>query len=168
VPTPPPTSTSVTLTPAEEELYGPRVELPGGLLQKQLGKVAQYGGPDDNDNSTWGFRVVVDSIEVDPKCDQYAAEPTRGRWLLISLRVETSQLYDAARDGSAPGFYEWSTIGPDGITEPPLGSGSPCRAATELLFELRPGAKYRGTVGIDTANPSGQLLLSNIAWKYPA
>jgi hypothetical protein len=34
------------------EFYGPRIELPGGLLQKQLGKVVQFGGPDDNDNST--------------------------------------------------------------------------------------------------------------------
>ena len=37
-------SAAPSLTPEEEEIYGPRVELPGGLLLKQLGKVALYGG----------------------------------------------------------------------------------------------------------------------------
>ena len=162
-------TTRPALTPAEVELYGPQVELPGGLLQKKVGKVAQFGGPDDEDNSTWGIRVVVDSIAVDAKCDPYMPKPERGHRLLITMRVETSPLYNEARDGYGPSFYEWSTVGPDGVSEAPMTSGSPCRAATELPPQLRPSAKYRATVGVDTANPSGLLVWNNFAaWKYPA
>jgi hypothetical protein len=82
------------LTPEQEQLYGPRVELPGGLLLKQFGKVAQWGGPDDTDPNTWGVRVVVDSVEVDPKCGEYTSPPTRGHRLVVSLRAETSSSYE--------------------------------------------------------------------------
>ena len=69
VPLASPAPTSRVQTPEEEALFGLRVELLGGMLQKQLGKVAQWGGPDDTDPNTWGIRMVVDKIEVDPGCD---------------------------------------------------------------------------------------------------
>lgn len=171
VPTSPPaptTSAEIVFTPEEEELYGPRVVQADGLVLKQLGKVAQYGGPGAvDDKDTWGVRVVVDSIEVDPTCDEYVAASIRGHRLLLSLRVETSDLYDPDRDQS-PLYYAWSTVGPDGVSEAPMSTYSPCRAATELPSEMRPSAKYRGTVHVDTANPSGQLVFRNYAaWNYP-
>jgi hypothetical protein len=50
-----------------------------------------------------------------------------------------------------------------------MSSYSPCRQATELPVDMRPSAKYRSTVGVDTSNAVGQLVLSNFAvWKYPA
>jgi hypothetical protein len=160
--------TSVVLTPAEEELFGPRVELPGGLLLKQIGKVAQWGGPNDTDPNTWGVRMVVDSIEVDPACDEYVPEPERGHRLVLSLRVQTSAQYNPSVDG-VPGFYEWSTTGPDGVTEGAGSTGAMCRPAEDLTYDMRPSAKYRGEVAIDTSNPSGQLEFANFAaWNYPA
>ena len=162
----PPTS-SVVLTPEEEELFGPRVELAGGLLLKQLGKVAQWGGPDDKDNSTWAARMVVDKIEVDPKCDDYVGGPDRGHRLVVSIRVETSALYESFRDG-IPQYYEWSTIGPDGVSEASPSSSGDCRSAAAFPHELRPSAKYRGEVTVETANPVGQLVFADFAvYDYP-
>lgn len=159
--------TSVVLTPEEVEIYGPRVELPGGLLLKQIGKVAQYGGPDDTDSNTYGWRVVVDSIEVDPRCDEYTPKPTRGHRVLVTMRVETSATYDLVMDG-APQYYEWGTIAPDGVSEAPMSAYWACRQATELPNEMRPSAKYRGTVAVDTAYVTGQLVLANFAvYNYP-
>ncbi len=83
------------------------------------------------------------------------------------MRVETSPIYDPNVDG-IPQFYEWSTIGPDGVTEAsPISSGD-CHSATAFANELRPSAKYRGEVAVDTANPTGQLVLGNLVWNYPA
>jgi hypothetical protein len=50
------------------QLFGPRMELPGGLLLKQLGKVAQWSDTEVGVED-WDVRVVLDSIEVDPQCD---------------------------------------------------------------------------------------------------
>jgi hypothetical protein len=111
----------LVFTPEQEALYGPRVELPGGLVLKQIGKVAQNGGPNDTDLNTWAIRLVLDSIEVDPACGPYIAKPERGHRLVLSLRVETSAYYDPTRDPGSrpPQYYEWSTIGPDGDSEAP-------------------------------------------------
>jgi hypothetical protein len=160
-------ATKVVLTPTEEELFGPRVELPGGLLLKQIGKVAQWGGPDDTDSSTFGLRMVIDKIVVDPKCDPYMTKPDRGHRLVLSIRVETSELFQQA-DG-LPQYYQWSTIGPDGVTEGPASSTQDCHSATALPQEMRASAKYRGEVTIETSNPRGQAVLEDFAaWTYPA
>lgn len=160
-PTTPPTS------PSEVELFGPRVERPGGLLVKQLGRVAQWGGPQDADLSTWAVRLVVDGIEVDPPCDDYVAAPERGHRLVVSVRVETGEHYDQLVDG-VPQYYEWSTIGPDGVSEASHSSSHTCRSADAFPFELRPSAQYRGEITIETANPSGQLvLLDGFVFDYP-
>src|SRR3712207_6471829 len=79
-PTAPPTPSATTPEEAspttaaladysDEEVYGPRVELPGGLLLKQVGKLAEYGQP-------WAVRVVVEDIDVDPPCD-HMSKPER-------------------------------------------------------------------------------------------
>jgi hypothetical protein len=163
-----PTSSSVVLTPEEEELFGPRVELPGGLLLKQRGKVAQWGGPDDVDNSTWAVRLVVDRIDVDPQCGEYVRAPDRGHRLVLSLRVETSERYDQIVDG-VPQYYEWSTIGPDGVSEASASSSQDCHSDVAFPHELRPSAKYRGEVTVETANPVGQLVLADFfVYDYPA
>lgn len=136
------------LTPEEEALFGPRV----GLLLKQLGKVAQWVGPDDRDYSTWGVRMVVHKIEIDPKCDRYVDEPDRGHRLV--LRAETSELYNSSRDG-IPQYYEWSTIGPDSVSEASPSSLT-CRSAAAFPDELRSSAKDCGNVTVETANPVGR------------
>jgi hypothetical protein len=165
-------TTTPALTPEQEELLGPRVELPGGLLLKQIGKVAQATPASDPPNApvdvnNWAWRLVVDKIEVDPKCDQYLGQPTRGHLVLLTVRAETGPKYASVGDGSPLNSFEWTTIGPDGVSE---ASGSAtCRTADVAYIELRPSAKYRTTIAIDTANTSGQLVLANHwAWNYPA
>lgn len=168
VPAPPTSTAPVVLSPEEEQLFGPRVELPGGLLLKQFGKVAQWGGPDDTDPKTWGIRVVLDKVEIDPKCDPYTPKVDRAHRLVLSMRVETSASYDPTAD-SGPFYYRWSTTGPDGLTEAAPSSSYGCRSANDLAMELRPSAKYRGEVVVESANASGQLVLDNFfAWNYPA
>lgn len=161
-----PVPPDVVLTPAEEELFGPRVELPNGLLLKQLGKVAQWGGPNDTDPNTWGVRLVVDSIAVDPACDEYVSTPDRGHRLILSVRVETSPSYDSMNDG-IPQYFEWSTIAPDGVSEASPTSSSDCHSSVAFPHEMRPSAKYRGEVTVETANPRGQLVFADFAaWDY--
>lgn len=171
VPTASPTTAAAQpQTAAEIELFGPRVELPGGLLYKQLGKVAQYGGPNDDDLSTFGVRVVLDRIELDPECDPFVTSGSgRPHRLVLHVRVETSPTYDPMVDGGGPQFFEWSTISPEGLTEGAANSSGSCRAADELPFELRPSAQYRGQVTYETANPVGRLVLGSFAtWDYPS
>jgi hypothetical protein len=111
---------------------------------------------------------VLDSIEVDPRGCAAGIKPERGHRLLLSLRVETSEKYDPSLAGN-PVFYEWSTVGPDGVSEAPASSEPTCQFDKSLPFDLRPSAKYRGQVSVDTANPAGQLVLSNLfVWDYPA
>ncbi len=103
------------------------MELPGDLLLKQFGKVAQWGdGYTEFDD--WDIRVVLDSLEVDPRCDEFTSPPQRGPRLLLSLRVETGPKYDQAIH-RGPWHYEWSTIGTDGMSEAPMSASYSCRQA---------------------------------------
>jgi hypothetical protein len=134
---------------------------------KQLGKVTQWGGPQDDDLSTWAARMVVDRIEVDPECDPYVDVSDRGHRLVVSVRVETSEIYQPGLD-TVPQFYEWATIGPDGVTEASHSSSQTCRSTVEFPHELRPSAKYRGEITVETANPAGQLVFADFAvYNYP-
>lgn len=158
--------TVVELTPQEVELFGPRVELPGGLLLKQFGKVAQWG--QDTDVRKWGVRVVLDEVRIDPECDEFVTAPERGHRLVLSLRVETSELYEPTID-DGPHYYRWSVTGPDGVSESAGSIGAQCNVSNELPFDMRPAAQYRGEVVIDTRYTSGQLVLDNLfAWDFPA
>jgi hypothetical protein len=160
-----PAPSSASPNPADVELYGPRVELPGGMLLKQLGKVAELRREEPGE--PWTIRTVIDRIEVNPPCDY--GPLNRPHRLVLTLRVETSPIYNPGRDGAGPQYYEWSTIGPDGVSEAGPTTSQPCRAAAEQLpAELRPAAKYRGQVTVETANPAGQLVLDNSwVWNYP-
>jgi hypothetical protein len=135
---------------------------------KQLGKVAEMRTGDDP--STWTIRVVVDSIAVDPDCgpENELFPPTRAHRLVVSLRAETSERYRPGWD-LTPQFYEWSTIGPDGVSEASASSSTDCHPDEEFPHELRPAAKYRGEVTVETDNPIGQLVLGNgFVYDYPA
>lgn len=144
---------------SNEELYGPRVELPGGLLLKQVGKVAEYGKP-------WAVRVVVDDIEVDPSCDEYKPDPERGHRVVLTLSVQTSADFDPATI-PPPTWSQWSTVGPDGVSEAPMTAYNPCHPLVQLPSQFRPEATYRGEVDVDTANQTGRAVLGDLfAWDY--
>lgn len=159
---PPPT----TLTAGEEELYGPRVELPGGMLLKQIGRVAEYGESETSPRDHWAIRVVVEKIEVDPVCP-HKPEPERGHRVVVTLSAQTSAYFDPATM-AAPQWYRWSTVSPDGISEASLSAYNPCHPKVQLPPDFRPEAKYRGEVDVDTANPSGRIVFNDsFAWDYP-
>lgn len=147
-------------------MYGPRIELPGGLLLKQFGKVAQYGGREDTDPRSWGVRVAIDRIEIDPRCDDGVPQPSRGHRLVLSVRAETSTEFRNAVD-VIPSYFNFTTTSPDGITEAATSESYTCHDAKRLPYEFRPSAKYRGEVTLDTANSAGQVVLGNAyAWNY--
>ena len=147
-------------------MFGPRVELPGGLLLKELGKIAQYGGLEDTDPYSWGIRVAIDRIEIDPLCDEDVPKPDRPHRLLLSVRAETSAEFRTGVD-VIPAYYNFTTVSPDGITEASLSTHLACHKANTLPYEFRPSAKDRGEVTVETANASGQLVLGNgYAWDY--
>src|SRR4051812_29784919 len=56
-------TTAPAVTPEQEELLGPHIELPGGLLLKQIGKVAQAtpasSPPGTLDVNVWAWRLIV-------------------------------------------------------------------------------------------------------------
>lgn len=161
------TSAASVQTP-EVAMYGPKVELPGGLLLKQFGKVAQFGGPDPSKPDGWGVRLVLDSTSVDPMCDQYTPPSPRGHRLVLTVRVETSSAYIASTDGT-PSMADFSTVGSDGVTEGPPSTGWNCHDSKALSAQMRPSAKYRGEITVDTSNPTGDLVFGNrYLWKYPA
>lgn len=147
-------------------MFGPRVVLPGGLLLKDLGKFAQYGGTDDTDPRTWGVRVAIDRIDIDPRCDPYIPKPSRGHRLVLSVQAETSAEFRSGVD-VIPAYFNFTTISPDGITEAATSDSYTCHDAKRLPYEFRPSAKYRGEVTLDTANAAGQVVLGNgYAWNY--
>ncbi|MGQ0576794.1 MAG: hypothetical protein ACT4RN_21725 [Pseudonocardia sp.] len=151
---------------AEVELYGPIVELPDGLYLKQLGKVAEFGPVGSTRRDDWTMRVVLDRIEVDPRCNPYT-QGDRPHRLVLHLRVETSERYDTSAGDDRPAYYRWSTIGADGVTEPTPNGQSTCRDDDALPFDLRASAKYRGEVTVDVSNAAGRLVLDVFAWDYP-
>lgn len=134
----PTTSAPPSLTPANEAFYGPRQELPGGLLLKRIGKVAESR---TQDGSTWMSRLVVRRIDVDPGCDQYKPTPERGHRVVLTVSFETSPAYDSTL-GSPPSWYSWSTISPDGISEGQLSSYYGCHDIRDLTL----GVPARGEV----------------------
>ncbi|OZM80022.1 hypothetical protein [Pseudonocardia sp. MH-G8] len=92
--------------------------------------------------------------------------PDRGHRLVLSLRVETSPSYDSMSEG-IPQYFEWSTIGPDGVSEASPTSSLDCHSADAFPHEMRPSAKYRGEVTVETANRKGQLVFADFAaWDY--
>lgn len=163
-----PSPAQTELTPEEIDIYGPRVELPGGLLKKELGKVAAIGRPEATDvRAEWTMRVVLDKIEIDPDCGPYRIDAGRAHTLVLSIRVETSDRYNPTADG-IPQYFEWATIGPDGVTEAPPTSSSDCRNGKGFPSEMRPAAKYRGEITVDSDNAAGQLVFANMfVWDYP-
>jgi hypothetical protein len=84
--------------------------------------------------------MIVDSIQVDPKFDQYSPKPDRGHRLVVSLRAETSTSYDPVRH-PIPQYVVWNTIGPDGVTEASPTSSIDCHGAKVFPFEIWAAAK---------------------------
>jgi hypothetical protein len=165
-------TTAATATPEIEaalaEELGPRVELPSGLLLKQIGKTAMSTGGTPPDPADWRVKVKVTGVRVDPKCERPGPPPSRGHRVVVSMEVETSKAYDTTSDAQVR-WSQWSTIGADGVSEGGLSTLYECNQTKELTDDLRPASKYRGEVTLDSANTSGQVVWDDgFAWNYSA
>jgi hypothetical protein len=79
---PAPAAPAITAAPAIDpalaEELGPRVELPSGLLLKEIGKTALVTGSPETDPSDWRIKVKVTGVRVDPQCQRSDPAPERG------------------------------------------------------------------------------------------
>jgi hypothetical protein len=131
-----------------------------GNVMKQLGEIGAFGPTQDN----LVVSFAIDKITVDAKCTaQYSmGKPEHGHFVKVDLRAETKP------NMPADGFYsingaQFSTVGEDGLTESSLFTGPAIGCLDEAdqfpTGQLAPGSKYRGSIIIDTKNPSGVLML---------
>ncbi len=122
-------------------------------------EIAAFGPTQDN----LVVSFAVDKITVDAKCTaKYASgKPEHGHFVKVDLRAETKPSMPA------DGYYsinaaEFSTVGEDGLTETQVWTGPSigCLNQSEQFpsERLAPGSKYRGSIIIDTKNPSGVLM----------
>jgi hypothetical protein len=169
---PAPAAPAITAAPAIDpalaEELGPRVELPSGLLLKEIGKTALVTGSPETDPSDWRIKVKVTGVRVDPQCQRSDPAPERGHRVVVSFEAETSRLYDTSSDPLIR-WSRWSTIGADGVSEGALSTLYACNATKELTDDPRPASKYKGEVTIDSSNTSGQVVWNEgFAWDYSA
>jgi hypothetical protein len=88
----------------------------------------RWNRPNEPDLSKSEFRVIVDPIQVDSTCGQYVAATDRGHRLVISLRAGDQRHLRFSVYG-IPLYHKRSTIGTDGVTEPPPSSSIDCHEA---------------------------------------
>jgi hypothetical protein len=128
-----------------------------GNVVKQLGEVAGFGPTQDDIVVTF----AIDKITVDAKCTaQYSQKPEHAHFVTLDVRAETKPTMPNDR-GYSINPFEFSTIGADGITEQSLTTGAAftCLDTSEQFpANLSPGSKYRGSIVLDTKNPSGVLV----------
>jgi hypothetical protein len=118
------------------------------------------------DIADWRLKVTVTGVKVEPKCARPNG-PQRGHRAVVAVRVETSPTYTPSNGEVS--YFNWSTISPDGVSEPAVSTLYECNETKELFTELRPTSKYVGEITIDTANTSGYVVLGDsFAWPFPA
>ena len=128
-----------------------------GNVVKKPGEVAGFGPTNDDIAVTF----AVDKITVDPKCTSgYSQKPENGHFVRVDLRAETKPTMPLDR-GYSIGSFDFTTVGPDGLTEQNIstGSGFMCLDSSEQFpSTINPGSKYRGAIVLDTKNPAGVLV----------
>lgn len=128
-----------------------------GNVIKKVGETAAFGPTQDN----LVVSFVVDKITVAAKCPgQFAQKPEHGHFVRLDVRAETKPAMPANLGYSISPF-DFSTDGPDGVTEQSLSTGPTYGCvdpSAQFPSTLNPGSKYRGAIILDTANPSGVLV----------
>ena len=128
-----------------------------GNVVKKPGEVAGFGPTQDNIVVTF----AIDKITVDAKCTaSYSQKSEHGHFIRLDVRAETKPTMPTDR-GYAINPFEFSTVGPDGITEQSLTTGPSFTCldqSQQFPATISPGSKYRGSLILDTKNPSGVLV----------
>ncbi len=143
-PTPPPTPTGPTTNRR-------------GNLEAALGETAILTNADGSTLVTWS----IDEIDSDLKCTEeyHTKTAENGNLIGVKLTLETHDLQESYFSLSP---YDWSYIGPDGITLTDLGTIATygCVSDGEEMHtgELQPGQKYVGTVVLDVTTDTGTLV----------
>lgn len=163
----PPETAAVSVEPSLAEELGPRVELPGGVLLKQPGKLALVLCQGCTTPEEWRLRVVVTGVAVDPPCERTGPPPARGHRAVVAVQVETAPNYVPGTD-PAIAYWMWSTVSASGVSEQPVNTLYACNESRELAGPLRSAAKYQGEITIDTANTAGRIVYGDgFAWDFP-
>ena len=112
------------------------------------------------------LRFVVDSIKVDSGCDDSAAKPTNGYFLVITLRVQLGAVTAAALSDGSVGFNtsDWTAFDAKDVAQ--VGTDqfdSDCLSDSLFPFtaDLRAGQVYRGKVALDVSATKGTVVLMN-------
>jgi hypothetical protein len=155
---PPPPATTAAATSA-------RKESPRGAIMKKVGEVAALCA--DDSCTQFAVTFTLDRIEVNPKCTgkyarQSGSKPERGHFVALTFTVKTTEKFAADQALFTINPYDFSVVGPDGLTETmsPGSSTYECLPNSELLptAEYAPASQYVGKVLLDTKHPKGILM----------
>ncbi len=147
-----------------------------GFFPKELGDPAGLGSSMDSPESA---TFTIDSVQIDPPCDQYGIRPASGRTLLLDVRVATGN--DAGNANAVAMLLfggSFVEIGDDGVTH--AAQIGMCTDPAGLITNVPTfgtNQKYQGKIEIVVPEASGTLALQAPAgglnngggweWTYP-
>ena len=130
------------------------------MLVKTIGQVAGIGTGDGSSDESLTF--TIDEIKVDAKCtEQFASKPENGHLIAVKMTIKTTAQYDPADFITMTG-YDFSIVGPDGITESSLTTVATYSCFKEALMldagNMSKSSQYGGYILLDSKNAHGALL----------
>ncbi|WP_125726651.1 hypothetical protein [Kibdelosporangium aridum] len=150
----PPTSPTTTAPPKSSPATSVR-----GNIKKKVGDVAALCA--DNGCAEFTVTFTLDKLEVDPKCtDKYSrgVKAENGHFVVLSFTVKTTDKFTGDNVYSMLNPYDFSIVGPDGITVQNT-SSTGCVAVSELLpSNFSPSSQYVGKVVLDTKHAKGVIV----------
>jgi hypothetical protein len=146
-----------------------------GNLIKDVGETAYMYHLDTGEN--W-FEFQITDIEVGGTCTSESAVPAEnGQFLILSIKASTGTNWPEELQGVTLDFnpFDFSAIGPDGVTEANLATDAVfgCVAEGDLLPDaFGPGENVVGKVALDTKSESGTLVYKpwyggGGGWEWP-
>jgi hypothetical protein len=158
-----PPSSSATTPPstANQPKQSPR-----GNITKKVGEAAALCT--DDTCAEFAVTFTADKIEVDPKCTnkyakQLGAKPEKGHFVALSFTLKTTTKFTGDRALFTINPFDFSIVGPDGVTETASSSSSAynCLPDSELLpaSNYAASSQYVGKIIIDTKHSHGIVML---------
>ncbi|HEX6361001.1 hypothetical protein [Actinophytocola sp.] len=147
-----------------------------GLIVKQLGELACFGGAGKNCDG--GVSFAVDQVEVDPPCGEFGSHPENGHTLLLHLRIATgNDLKVVDRVGGVINPFNFVEIGKDGVTRDTSFGMCADPTTNNLPDTYGPNQQYQGVMDLEVTEGSGIIALQLMSaeedgqrgweWTYP-